>query len=119
MKTQIIVTSLERNRLTSCKPKAPDFGREKYLLHGCVGCTADVAGDHHQAARREAGQDSGQIDLEPQLKVFRLKVLKFRSKGCQGQVQDGGSYIWIHDEGGVSLEMKGFACQFESTFYLS
>jgi len=57
----------------------------------------------------EAGHHSGQIDLEPQLKVFRLKVFKFRSKGRQGQVQDGVSYSWIFDEGDVSLQVKGFS----------
>lgn len=66
----------------------------------------------------EAGYHGGQIDLEPQLKVFRLKVFKFRSKDCQGQVQDGVSHSWIADEGDVSLEMKGFLFQFKRTFYL-
>lgn len=50
--------------------------------------------------------------LEPQLKVFRLKFFKFRSKGCQGQVQDGVSHSWIFDEGDVSLEIKGFKFHF-------
>lgn len=96
----------------------PDCGLQKYRLHSCVGCTADVTGDHHQAARTEACHHSSQIDLEPQLKISRLKLFKFRSKGRQGQVQDDVSYTCISDEGDVSLEMKGFMFQFRRTFYL-
>ena len=95
-------------------------GLQKYhLLHSSVGCTADVPGDHRQAARTDAGHHSSQVFLEPQLKVLRLKVDKFRSKGCQGQVQDGVSYAWISDDSDVSLEMKGFVCQLRGTVYLS
>lgn len=94
--------------LTSWKPKMSNCGPQKYLLHSFVGCAADVTGDHHQAARLEARHHGSQIDLEPQLKVCRLKVFKFTSKGCQGQVQDGVSYTWIFDDGDVSLEIKGF-----------
>ena len=94
---------------TSRKLEGSDFGLEKCgFLHSFVGGTADVSGNHHQAARMDAGHDADQIDLEPQLKVFRLKGFKFRSKGCQGQVQDGVSCSWICDEGDVSLQMKGF-----------
>lgn len=94
-----------------------DFGLQKHqLLHSCVGCTADIPGNGHQASRLEAGQHSDQIELEPQLKVFRIKVSKFRSKGCQGQVQDGVSNGCILDNSDVSLEMKGFKCQLMRAF---
>ena len=93
--------------------------QKNHLLHSCVGCTADVTGDHHQAARVEACHHSKQIDLEPQLKVFRLICFKSRSKGCQGQVQDGISNIWIFDEGDVFLEIKRFTYQFRETFDIS
>lgn len=106
--------------LTSCQPKVCNCGLQKHLLHSCVGCTADVTGDHHQAARMEARHHRSQIALEPQLKVFRLKVFKFRSKGCQGQVQDGVPYNWSLDEGDVTLKnIGGFMFQFRRTFYLS
>lgn len=52
------------------------------LLHCFVGCTADVTGDRHQAVRKEAGHHSGQIDLEPQLKVFGPKIDILRRDGC-------------------------------------
>lgn len=77
-----------------------------HLLHSCVGCTADVTGDHRQNARTKARHHRSQIDLEPPLKVFRLKDFKFRSKGRQGQIQDGVSYLWISYDGDVSLENK-------------
>ena len=106
--------------MTSCKPKMCKCGLQEYLLHSCVGCTADVPGDHHQAARMEARHHRSQIDLEPLLKVFRLKVFKFRSKGCQGQVQDGVPHSCFLDEGDVSLKkIRGFVLQFRRTFYFS
>lgn len=90
-----------------------DCGLEKsHLLHCCVGCTADVTGYDHQAARLDACHHRSQIALEPQLKVFGIKVYKFRSEGCQGQVQDGVSYGWISEDGDVSLEIKGNPFQF-------
>lgn len=113
------VWPLWNHSLTWCKPKKSIFGRKKYHhLHSCVGCTADVTGNHLQAARMEAGHHRSQIAVEPELKVFRLKVCKFRSKGCQGQVQDGVSYSWICEEGDVSLEIKRFMFQFRETFTL-
>ncbi len=105
-KTDVTVTSLEPHFNFMKTPKMCNCGLQQYLLHSCVGCTADVTGDHHQAARMEARHHRSQIDLEPQLKVFRLKVIKFRSKGCQGHVQDGVPYNWIWDEGVVSLKKK-------------
>jgi len=96
------------------------FGLQTYyLLHSCVGCTADVTGYHHQAAGVEACHHRRQVDLEPLLKFFRFKFFEFRSKGCQGQVQDGFSYTWISDEGDVSLEIKGFTLQFRRSFCIS
>lgn len=90
-----------------------DWGLEKsHLLHCCVGCTADVPGYDHQVARVDACHHLSQIALEPQLKVFRGKVYKFRSKGCQGQVQDGVSYGRISEDGDVSLEIKRIPFQF-------
>lgn len=81
------------------------MGLSKYrLLHSFVGCTADVAGDRQQVVRKEACHHTGQIDLEPQLKVFRHKIFIFRSDGCQGQVQDDVSHCWVTDEGDVFLE---------------
>ena len=94
--------------LYDASPKCLSVDLKPYhLLHGCVGCTADVTGDHHQNARMKARHHSSQIDLEPPLKVFRLKDFKFRSKGRQGQIQDGVSYLWICYDGDVSLEIKG------------
>ena len=105
------------HRLTLCNPRMSNCGLQKDdLLHSWVGYTADVTGNHHQAGRMEACHHRSQIDLEPQLKVFRLKVFKFRSKGRQGQVQHGVSYIWISEEGDVSLEIKGFMLEFRGTF---
>lgn len=104
--------------LTSCKAKGPDYGLVKNLLHSCIRCTADVAGDDHQAVRRQTGHHSGQVELKPQLIVFWLKVPKFRSKACQGQVQDGVSDSWIEDVGDVFLEMKGLVSQIQKTFDL-
>lgn len=115
-KTENMVTCQEPQFV---HPQMSNCGLPKCrILHGCVGCTADVTGDHHQAARMEAGHHRSQIDLEPQLKVFRLKVYKFRSKGCQGQVQDGVSYTWVADGGDVSLEMKGFIFSLGGCFSL-
>lgn len=117
-KTEIIETCQEpKFDIILQKLKMLSFGLQTYhLLHSCVGCTADVSGYHYQAARVEARHHRKQVDLEPQLKVFRPKFFKFRSKGCQGQVQDGVSYTWISDEGDVSLEIKGFTFQFRRTF---
>lgn len=77
-------------------------------LHGFVGCAGDVTGDPNQAVRAEARHHSGQIDLEPQLKVFRAECFVFRSNGLQRHVQDGVSHCCIWDEGDVFLEIKGF-----------
>lgn len=85
-----------------CLPKM-SVDHKTYLLHGCVGCTADVTGDHHQNARMNACHHRSQVNLEPQLKVYRLKVFKFRSKGCQGQIEDDVSHPWICYDGDVSL----------------
>lgn len=104
---------------SSCKPKMSRSGLEKYLLHSCVGCTADVPGDHRQAAWMEAWHQRSQIELEPLLKVFRLKFVKFGSQGSQGQVQHCVSYIIIFDEGHFFLEIKGFTFQLRRTFYIS
>lgn len=94
--------------LYDASPKCLSVDLKQYhRLHSCVGCTADVTGDHHQNARMKARHHRSQINLEPLLKVFRFKVFKFRSKGCQGQIQDGGSYLWICYDGDVSLEIKG------------
>lgn len=96
-------------------------GLKKYhLLHSCVGCTADVTGNGLQAARMETGHHRSQIPVEPELKVFRPKACKFRSKGCQGNVQDGVSYTWICEEGDVFLQIKRFMVQCrEATTLLS
>lgn len=77
------------------------------ILHSLVGFTGDVTGDHPQAARKDARHHRNQINLEPLLIVFWLKVVKLRSKGCQGQVQNGVSHIWILDEGDISLKREG------------
>lgn len=120
-KTEIIMTCPEpKFDIILQKLKMLSFGLQTYhLLHSCVGCTADVTGYHYQAARAEARHHRKQVDLEPQLKLFRPKFFKFRSKGCQGQVQDGVSYTWIFDDGDVSLEIKGFTFQFRRTFCIS
>lgn len=85
--------------------------KKHYLLHSCVGCTADVTGNGLQAARMETGHYRSQIPLEPELKVFTPKACKFRSKGCQGDVQDGVPYTWILVEGDISLQIKRFLFQ--------
>lgn len=87
------------------------------LLHSCIRLTADVPGDHYQRVLAQARHHRSQIDLKPLLKVFRVKVFKFRSKGCQGQVQDGVSNLWISDQGDVSLQEKGMMFQFRRTSY--
>lgn len=96
------------------------FGLEKILLlHCCVGCTADVTGNHLQAAGMEASHHGSQIAVEPELKVFRVKVYKFRSKGCQGQVQDGVSYSWICNGGDVSLKNQKNGVSVQEDIYLN
>lgn len=78
------------------------------FLHGIVGFTTDVSGDNIHTARMEAGQQNNQIDLEPQLVVFWLKLVEFGSKSRQGQVKHGVSYGCVADDGDVSLENEWF-----------
>lgn len=103
---------VQKHSMTLCRSKMFICGLKKhYLLHSCVGCTADVTGNGLQAARMETGHHRSQIPVEPELKVFRPKACKLRSKGCQGHVQDGVSYTWIRVEGDISLQIKRFMVQ--------
>lgn len=76
---------------------------KSHLLHGFKGSTADVSGDHRQAARMNAGQHDGQIALEPPPVVFMTKGCKFASKRCQSQVQHGVPHSFVLHHGTVFL----------------